>query len=189
MNAPVRQLVTSPESASAACAVVQQLLARLGDSAQHGASVAVAGRTDARLWTDVEGLICTLLDQPSETLALWSHIPPAAARALRWRDWDRSRRTNYQLMVDDFADRADVGVHSLASDVVRHEMERALLWGTAWHLLAAGVPMSRVHAVLREGRPSKGWYHRVMASVADGPLARIRSSSVASSEEMSSSTP
>ncbi len=165
MTATARKLVSATQSASTAYAVVQQLLARLGDSAQHGASVAVVGRTDARRWAEVEDLICTLLDQPSGTSAVWSHIPPAAARALRWRDWDQSRRTNYRRMVDDFADRADVGLHSLVSDVVRHELERALLWGTAWHLLAAGVPMSRVLAVLREGQPRGGWRRQIKASV------------------------
>lgn len=173
MTAIARKLVSSPESASMACEVVQQLLARLGDSAQYGASVVVAGRTDARRWAEVDDLIWTLLNHPTETSGMWSRIPSAAARALRRRDRNRSRRENYQRMVEDFADRADAGVHSIVSDVVRHELERALLWGTAWHLLAAEVPMSRVLAVLREGLPRRGWRHQITAAVRDQSLARI----------------
>lgn len=149
---------------------LEQLLAKLADSAHSGASLMVAGTAAAPHWTDLERAIARLMqseDYPT------SAVTTETLRLLTREDRSGQRRGAYDVMASDLQQRSELGLLTIPAKTVAHHIHHAVLWYSAWHLLAAGLPMPRVIRALQTGAttarpkpkrdPSQSWQGKLRA--------------------------
>ena len=146
---------------------VVKLLASLAGSARSGASQSVAGTAASHEWGALEGAMSRLMraEAPFPTSA----VRDATADALRRKDQTGKRSEAYAGMAADLVRMASGGVQGVPSDVVARHLHHALLWYSAWHLLAAGLSMAKVIAVLSPPavrRPARPTFSKNLPDVA-----------------------
>lgn len=153
---------------------IERLLASLAGNAIHNVSIMVAGTADARDWTALETTIHRFLKGDliiaAERIEAVRH---EAERLLQRFDPSGERRDSYANTCSGLERHAENGLPTLPVEIVARRLYEALLWYTAWHLLAANCRMPRVIRVLdaRPGRapardmrlPSMPWRRAVPA--------------------------
>ncbi|MEQ1713373.1 MAG: hypothetical protein ABL908_18520, partial [Hyphomicrobium sp.] len=156
---------------------LERLLANLGDRARDGAGSVTVGTANAPLWSDLEHAIATRMTTAgtrADIRAREAAITAATLRLLDQRDNRDQRRADYLTMVGEIDDRGEAWSIGIPADVLARQLHRTLLWGTAWHLLGAGLPMVEVIGAIASGDTQKttdvAVSQSILARAADLPL-------------------
>lgn len=143
--------IDQPQAKTDRSKALERLLANLGDRARDGAGTVTLGTANAPLWSDLEHAVATRMatsDTPAMIRGREAAITAAALNLLNSTDNRDQRRAAYLTMVGEIDQRAEAWSIAIAPDVLARQLHRTLLWGTAWHLLGADIPMAKIVGAL-----------------------------------------